>query len=156
MKARPFIRLFDSQQYLNSLPNSDVCMAMTWSGDYAVAAQRAADAGVKINLAYTVPKEGSNLWFDAMLIPKDAPHAQNALLFLNYMMRPDVIADCTNYIGYANGNQASKKLISKDILDDPAIYPDSETQERMFQSVVRDEAMQRIITREWTRLKTGQ
>jgi putrescine transport system substrate-binding protein len=156
MKARPFIRLFDSQQYLNSLPNSDVCMAMTWSGDYAVAAQRAADAGVKINLAYTVPKEGSNLWFDAMLIPKDAPHPQNALLFLNYMMRPDVIADCTNYIGYANGNEASKKLISKDILDDPAIYPDAETQKRMFQSVVRDEAMQRVITREWTRLKTGQ
>ena len=156
MKARPFIRLFDSQQYLNSLPNSDVCMAMTWSGDYAVAAARAAEAGVKINLAYTVPKEGSNLWFDAMLIPKDAPHPDNAHLFLNYMMRPDVIADCTNYIGYANGNEASKKLISPDILNDQAIYPNAETQKRMFQSVVRDEAMQRVITREWTRLKTGQ
>ena len=156
MKARPFIRLFDSQQYLNSLPNKDVCMAMTWSGDYAVAAARAEEAGVEINLAYTVPKEGSNLWFDAMLIPKDAPHPDNAHLFLNYMMRPDVIADCTNYIGYANGNQASKPLISPDILNDQAIYPNAETQKRMFQSVVRDEAMQRVVTREWTRLKTGQ
>lgn len=156
MKARPFIRLFDSQQYLNSLPNNDVCMAMTWSGDYAVAAARAEEAGVKINLAYTVPKEGSNLWFDAMLIPKDAPHPDNAHLFLNYMMRPDVIAECTNYIGYANGNEASKKLISADILNDQAIYPNEETQKRMFQSVVRDEAVQRVITREWTRLKTGQ
>ena len=156
MKARPFIRLFDSQQYLNSLPNKDVCMAMTWSGDYAVAAARAEEAGVEINLAYTVPKEGSNLWFDAMLIPKDAPHPDNAHLFLNYMMRPDVIADCTNYIGYANGNQASKPLISPDILNDQAIYPNAETQKRMFQSVVRDEAVQRVITREWTRLKTGQ
>ena len=117
---------------------------------------RAEEAGVKINLAYTVPKEGSNLWFDAMLIPKDAPNPENALLFLNYMMRPDVIADCTNYIGYANGNQASKPLISPDILNDPAIYPDAETQKRMFPSVVRDEAVQRVITREWTRLKTGQ
>ena len=156
MKARPFIRLFDSQQYLNSLPNKDICMAMTWSGDYSVAAARAEEAGVKITLAYTVPKEGSNLWFDAMLIPKDAPHPENAHLFLNYMMRPDVIADCTNYIGYANGNKASKSLISPDILNDQAIYPDEETQKRMFQSVVRDEAVQRIITREWTRLKTGQ
>jgi putrescine transport system substrate-binding protein len=156
MKARPFIRLFDSQQYLNSLPNSDVCMAMTWSGDYAVAATRAQEAGVKINLAYTVPKEGSNLWFDAMLIPKDAPHPDNAHLFLNYMMRPDVIAECTNYIGYANGNAASKKLISPDILNDQAIYPNEETQKRMFQSVVRNEDIQRVITREWTRLKTGQ
>jgi len=155
LKARPYIRLFDSQQYLNSLPNKDVCMAMTWSGDYAVAAQRAADAGVKINLAYTIPKEGSNLWFDAMLIPKDAPHPENALLFLNYMLRPDVIADCTNYIGYANGNAASRKFVKKDILEDPAIYPDAEVQKRMFPSVVRNEDVQRVITREWTRLKTG-
>jgi putrescine transport system substrate-binding protein len=156
MKVRPYIKLFDSQLYLNDLPNSERCLAMTWSGDYAVAALRAEEAGVKINLAYTVPKEGSNLWFDAMLIPKDAPNPENALLFLNYMMRPDVIADCTNYIGYANGNQASKPLISPDILNDPAIYPDAETQKRMFPSVVRDEAVQRVITREWTRLKTGQ
>ena len=156
MKVRPYIKLFDSQLYLNDLPNSERCLAMTWSGDYAVAALRAEEAGVKINLAYTVPKEGSNLWFDAMLIPKDAPNPENAHLFLNYMMRPDVIADCTNYIGYANGNQASKPLISPDILNDPAIYPDAETQKRMFPSVVRDEAVQRVITREWTRLKTGQ
>jgi putrescine transport system substrate-binding protein len=156
MKVRPYIKLFDSQLYLNDLPNSERCLAMTWSGDYAVAALRAEEAGVKINLAYTVPKEGSNLWFDAMLIPKDAPNPENATLFLNYMMRPDVIADCTNYIGYANGNRASKPLISPDILNDPAIYPDAETQKRMFPSVVRDEAVQRVITREWTRLKTGQ
>lgn len=156
MKVRPFVKLFDSQQYLNSLPNGDICIAMTWSGDYAVAAQRAEEAGLKINLAYTVPKEGSNIWFDAMLMPKDAPNVANAHLFLNYMMRPDVIADCTNYTYYANGNLASKKFVNKDILEDPAIYPDAETQKRMFPSVVRNEEMQRVITREWTRLKTGQ
>jgi putrescine transport system substrate-binding protein len=156
MKVRPYLRLFDAQQYLNSLPNSDICLAMTWSGDYAVAAARAEEAGIKINLSYTVPKEGSNIWFDAMLIPKDAPNPDNAHLFLNYMLRPDVIAECTNYIYYANGNQASKKLVLPEILEDPAIYPDAETQKRMFPAVVRDEAVQRVITREWTRLKTGQ
>jgi putrescine transport system substrate-binding protein len=155
MNVRPYIQLFDSQQYLNALPNGDRCLAMTWSGDYAVAATRAEEAGLKINLAYTIPKEGSNIWFDAMLIPKDAPNPENALLFMNYMLRPDVAADCTNYIYYANGNQASKQFVNKEILDDPAIYPDAETQKRMFPSVVRDEAMQRVITREWTRLKTG-
>lgn len=155
MKVRPYIQLFDSQQYLNALPNGDRCIAMTWSGDYAVAAARAEEAGLKINLAYTVPKEGSNIWFDAMLIPKDAPNPDNAHLFLNYMLRPDVIAECTNYTYYANGNAASKKLVLPEILDDPAIYPDAETQKRMFPSVVRDESVQRVITREWTRLKTG-
>lgn len=156
LKIRPFIQLFDSQQYLNALPNGDRCIAMTWSGDYAVAAGRAEEAGLNINLAYAVPKEGSNIWFDAMLIPKDAPNVENAHLFLNYMLRPDVIAECTNYTYYANGNQASKALVLPEILEDPAIYPDTETQKRMFPSVVRDEAMQRVITREWTRLKTGQ
>jgi putrescine transport system substrate-binding protein len=156
MKVRPYVRLFDAQQYLNSLPNSDICLAMTWSGDYAVAAARAEEAGLKINLSYTVPKEGSNIWFDAMLVPKDAPHPDNAILFLNYMLRPEVIAECTNYIYYANGNQASRKFVLPEILEDPAIYPDAETQKRMFPAVVRDEAVQRVITREWTRLKTGQ
>lgn len=156
MKVRPYIKLFDSQQYLNDLPNSDRCLAMTWSGDYAVAAARAEEAGLDIELAYTVPKEGSNIWFDAMLIPADAPNVENAHLFLNYMMRPDVIADCTNYTYYANGNRAARNLVLPEILEDPAIYPDEETQKRMFPSVVRDEAVQRVITREWTRLKTGQ
>jgi putrescine transport system substrate-binding protein len=156
LKARPFIRLFDSQQYMNSLPNSDICLAMTWSGDYAVAAGRAEEAGLDIELAYTVPKEGSNIWFDAMLIPKDAPNVENAHLFLNYMLRPDVIAECTNYTYYANGNQAAKALVLPEILEDPAIYPDAETQKRMFPSVVRSEDVQRVVTREWTRLKTGQ
>jgi putrescine transport system substrate-binding protein len=156
MKVRPYVRLFDAQQYLNSLPNRDICIAMTWSGDYAVAAGRAEEAGVEINLAYTVPKEGSNIWFDAMLIPKDAPNPDNAHLFLNYMLRPDVIAECTNYTYYANGNKASWPLVLPEILEDPAIYPDEETQKRMFPAVVRDEEIQRVITREWTRLKTGQ
>jgi putrescine transport system substrate-binding protein len=156
MKVRPYIKLFDSQQYLNDLPNSDRCLAMTWSGDYAVAAARAEEAGVDIELAYSVPKEGSNIWFDAMLIPADAPNVENAHLFLNYMLRPDVIAACTNYTYYANGNAAAKPLVLPEILEDPAIYPDEETQKRMFPSVVRNEDVQRVITREWTRLKTGQ
>ena len=155
MKVRPFIKLFDSQQYLNSLPGGDMCLVMTWSGDYAVAANRAAEAGVDIELAYTIPKEGSNIWFDAMLIPSDAPNADNAHLFLNYMMRPDVIADATNYIYYANGNLASRPMILPEILEDPAIYPNEEVQKRMFPAVERDEKIQRVITREWTRLKTG-
>jgi putrescine transport system substrate-binding protein len=156
MKARPFVKAFDAQQYLNGLPNGDVCLAMTWSGDYAVAATRAEEAGIEIALAYTVPAEGSNIWFDAMLIPDDAPHPENAHKFLNYMMRPEVAAAATNYIYYANANEASKQFVNKDILEDPAIYPDAETMKRMFPAVVRSEDLQRVITREWTKLKTGQ
>lgn len=156
MKVRPFIRQFDSQQYLNSLPNGENCISMSWSGDYATASARAAEAGIDIELAYTIPKEGTNIWFDGMLIPADAPHPGNAHLFLDYMMRPEVIAAATNYTYYANANVPAKEFISPEILEDPAIYPDEEVLKRGFPSVIRSQELNRVITREWTRIKTGQ
>lgn len=155
-QVRPYITLFDTEGYLNALPNGDRCIAMSWSGDYATAQARAEEAGKKINLAYTVPKEGANIWFDGMLIPKDAPHPKNALLFINYMLRPDVIADATNYTNYANGNIKAKPLVNADITSNPAIYPDTETMARLYPAVERSNNVQRILTREWTRFKAGQ
>jgi putrescine transport system substrate-binding protein len=155
MKVRPYIRLFDSSGYLNSLPNQDQCMAMTWSGDYAVASGRAAEAGLDVSIAYIIPKEGTNIWFDAMLIPADAPHPNNAHLFLDYMMRPKVIADATNYIWYANANAKAREFVNPDILNDPAVYPSAEVLARGFASVMRSPEIQRVITEQWTRLKSG-
>ncbi|WP_395019891.1 polyamine ABC transporter substrate-binding protein [Dongia sp.] len=156
MKVRPYIRKFDSAGYLNDLPNSDLCIAMSWSGDYATATQRAIDAKVKINLAYTIPKEGTNIWFDAMVVPKDAPHPKNAMLFINFMMRPEVAAANTNFTYYATANMAAMKFVNKDILDDPAIYPDPKVMANGYPSVVRNGDIQQLIAREWTRFKTGQ
>jgi putrescine transport system substrate-binding protein len=156
MKVRPYIRKFDSAGYLNDLPNGDLCIAMSWSGDYATATQRAIDSKIKINLAYTIPKEGTNIWFDAMVVPKDAPHPKNAMLFINYMMRPEVAAANTNMTYYATANMAAMKYVNKDILDDPAIYPDPKVMANGYPSVVRDVDLQRVMTREWTRFKTGQ
>ena len=156
MKVRPFIKKFDSAGYLNDLPNKDLCVAMSWSGDYATATQRAIDAKIKINLAYTIPKEGTNIWFDAMVVPKDAPHPKNAMLFINFMMRPEVAAANTNVSYYATANMAAMKYVNKDILDDPAIYPDPKVMANGYPSTVRDLEIQQLITREWTRFKTGQ
>jgi putrescine transport system substrate-binding protein len=156
MKVRPYIRKFDSSGYLNDLPNGDLCVAMTWSGDFATATARAEEAGIKVNLDYTIPKEGTNIWFDAMMVPKDAPHPKNAMLFINYMLRPDVAAANTNFTYYATANMAAMKYINKDILDDYRIYPDAKVMANGYPSVVRDDEIQQVITREWTRFKTGQ
>jgi len=156
VKVRPYIRKFDSAGYLNDLPNGDLCIAMSWSGDYATATQRAIDAKIKINLAYTIPKEGTNIWFDAMIVPKDAPHPKNAMLFIDFMMRPEVAAANTNTTYYATANMAAMKYVNKEILDDPAIYPDPKVMANGYPSVVRDVEIQKVITREWTRFKTGQ
>jgi putrescine transport system substrate-binding protein len=156
MAVRPYIRSFDSQAYLDGLPNADVCIAMSWSGDFAVANNRAQEAGAKVTLEYTVPKEGANIWFDGMLIPKDAPHPENALLFLNYMLRPEVMAACTNYTYYANSNRASWPLVNEDVINDPRIFPTEETRKNLYGSNIVADDMLRARTRLWTKFKTGQ
>ena len=156
MKVRPYIRKFDSSGYLNDLPNGDLCVAMTWSGDFATAMSRAEEAGLKITLDYTIPKEGTNIWFDAMMVPKDAPHPKNAMLFINFMLRPEVAAANTNFTYYATANMAAMKYINKEILDDYRIYPDAKVMANGYPSAVRDTGIQQVITREWTRFKTGQ
>ncbi len=153
--VRQYIKTFDSSNYLNALPNKELCVANDWSGDYATATSRASDAGVKINLAYYVPKSGSPLWFDSWAIPADAPHLDNAFKFLDYLMDPEVIAKCTNFTYYANANMDASKYVDKSILDDPAVYTPPELVKRLWTSKSLSEKATRAMTRAWTKIKTG-
>jgi putrescine transport system substrate-binding protein len=153
LAVRPYIRTFDSEAFMNALPNKELCIAMSWSGDYETAIARAKAAGVKINLAFTVPKEGANIWYDAWLVPAGAPHPDAAMRFLNFMLDPKVIAETTNQIHYGNDNLASRTLIDPAILKNPAIYP---TATNLYQSQEVNAATERLRTRCWTRIKTGE
>ncbi|UVL38740.1 polyamine ABC transporter substrate-binding protein [Pseudomonas sp. B21-040] len=155
LTVRPYIKKFDSVNYLTSLPNGDVCMAMTWSGDYATAMARAEEAKLKIKLAYFIPKEGSLIWFDNMYIPADAPHVANAHKFLEYLMQPQVMADVTDFIHYANSNAAATPLVDADVRNNLAIYPDEETRRRLFPQKTQDAKEMRAITRVWSTVKSG-
>ena len=156
MKIRPFIRKFHSSEYINALANGDICLAVGWSGDVFQARDRAAEADQGVVVDYVVPKEGAEMWFDQMAIPADAPHPDEAHAFLNYIMKPEVIAKASNYVSYANGNKASQEFIDKDVIDDPAIYPDAETLGKLFTVSPYDPKTQRIVTRTWTKIVTGQ
>jgi putrescine transport system substrate-binding protein len=103
-----------------------------------------------------VPKEGALMWFDQMAIPKDAPHADNAHTFINYMMRPEVIAKATNYVWYANGNKASQPMLEEDLLSDTSVYPTEEMMKSMYIVTPYDPRTQRVVTRLWTKVKSGQ
>jgi putrescine transport system substrate-binding protein len=155
MAVRPYIRAFDSTEYMNGLANKEFCISMSWSGDYAASRARAKAAGVEVNLAFTVPKEGANGSFDALLIPAGAPHPQAAHLFLNFMMQPRVIAAVTNDIHYANDNLAANAFVNPDILNDPAVYPTPAVEARLYESAEVSPALERIRTRTWTRIKTA-
>ncbi|ODT06091.1 MAG: spermidine/putrescine ABC transporter substrate-binding protein PotF [Mesorhizobium sp. SCN 65-20] len=156
LKVRPFIRKFHSSEYINALANGDICVAVGWSGDVFQARDRAAEADQGVVVDYVVPKEGAEMWFDQMAIPADAQHVPEALEFINYMMKPEVAAKASNYIYYANGNKASQQFIEKDIIEDPAIYPDDATLQKLFTVSPYDPKTQRLITRSWTKIVTGQ
>jgi putrescine transport system substrate-binding protein len=154
-QVRPYITYFSSTKLLLDLPSEEVCIAMSWSGDYSVATNRAKEAGIDINLGYIIPKEGGGMWFDSMYIPEDAPHRENAYLFLNYMLRPDVIAASSNYIGYANANKSATPLVNPSLTGDTAVYPDKDTLARLETTEVLAPKEERKRSRTWTRIKTG-
>jgi putrescine transport system substrate-binding protein len=155
LAVRPYIRAFDSSEYMNGLANGEYCISMSWSGDYATSRARARAAGVDVHLAFTVPKEGANASFDALLIPADAPHPLAAHKFLNFILEPRVIAEVTNDIHYANDNQAASAYVDPQILNDPDVYPTAAVEARLYQSGEVAPVLERLRTRTWTRIKTG-
>jgi len=155
LAVRPYIRAFDSTEYMNGLANGEFCISMSWSADYATARARAKAAGIDVNLAFTVPKEGANGSYDAWLIPADAPHPLAAHRFLNYMLEPRVIAAVTNDIHYANDNAAADPYVDPQIRADPAVYPSAAVEARLYHAVEAGPALERLRTRTWTRIKTG-
>ncbi|MGN6468722.1 MAG: polyamine ABC transporter substrate-binding protein [Rhizobiaceae bacterium] len=156
LKVRPYVRKFHSSEYINALANGDICVAIGYSGDVLQARDRADEAKQGVEIGYSIPKEGAQMWFDQMAIPADAKHVAEAHEFLNYLMKPEVIAKSTNYVYYANGNKASQQFVNKDILDDPNIYPTKEVEEKLFTITPLDPKSQRLLTRMWTKVVTGQ
>jgi putrescine transport system substrate-binding protein len=155
MSVRPYVRTFDSSEYMNGLADLEFCISMSWSGDYAAIRARAKAAGIDVPLKFTIPAEGANGSFDALLIPAGAPHPKAAYQFLNFILRPRVIAQITNDIHYGNDNQAANAFVDPRILNDPAVYPTPEIQSRLYQSAEVSPALERIRTRTWTRIKTA-
>jgi len=155
MLVRPYIRYFSNQKMQIDLASQEVCVAMSWSGDYAQAAVRAREAGLDLTLHYTMPKEGSGLWVDGVYMPVDAPHKDNAYLFLNFLMRADIAADIANEVHYANLNKASWPLVDPKIMNDPGIYPPKEDWHVLYPVKTVDPKRERVRTRSFARVKAG-
>ncbi|MDE1974206.1 MAG: polyamine ABC transporter substrate-binding protein [Hyphomicrobiales bacterium] len=154
-RIRPYVRKFHSSEYLNALANGEICLVVGFSGDIKQAQKRAAEGKDGVAVGYAIPKDGAQLWFDNLAIPKDAPDVAEAHALINYLLDPEVAAKNTNFISYANGNLASQKFIDKSILDDRANYPDAATMAKLYVVTAHDQKTQRLINRLWTRIKTG-
>ena len=155
MAVRPHIQKFHSSEYINALANGEICVAFGWSGDILQARDRAAEADNGVEVEYHIPTEGALMWFDQMAIPVDAPNPEAAHVFLNFIMDPENMATASNYVYYANGNKASQEFLVEDVIGDPAIYPDEATLENLYTVTPFDPREQRVLTRLWTKIKSG-
>jgi putrescine transport system substrate-binding protein len=152
---RPFVRNIDPAP-IAPLATGDVCLELAWSGDVEAARNRAVEAATGARIAYLIPREGALTTIDMVAIPADAPHPRNAQMWMNYLLRPDVMAGISNYIKYPNGVAASLPLIDTAVRNDPAVYPDAETRARLVSSAPVPLNYSRLVARAWTRFRTGQ
>jgi putrescine transport system substrate-binding protein len=154
LKIRPYIRSINSSEYIEALANGDLCVALAYNGDVMQARDRAQDANKGIQIKYSIPKEGTILWFDMLAIPKDAPHPDSAYAFINFVMTPEVIGEITNFKGYANANAMAQPLPS--VKNDPGIYPTPELLPKLTVQLSDSDDQTRAITRVWEKFKTAQ
>jgi putrescine transport system substrate-binding protein len=154
-KIRPYIKKFHSSQYINDLANGDLCISLGYSGDIVQARTRAAEAKNGVEIAYTIPKEGAQLSTDMMAIPASAKHPDNAHLFIDFILRPEVIAAITNAVGYPNPNALATDMIDEDIRNDPSVYPPDAVRAKFFVDKPASADYERARTRAWTKVKSG-
>jgi putrescine transport system substrate-binding protein len=155
-KVRPYVTLFSSSGYINDMANGNVCAVMGWSGDINIARQRAIDNKTGQNIQALIPKTGGILFFDVMAIPKDAPHPQNALKWINYILRPEVSAALTNKVFYANANKASRPFVLAPLANNPTLFLSPDDLSHMVgppDNWTND--IRRLQNRTYTKFKTG-
>ncbi len=153
MKVRPDITYFHSSRYISDLANGEICVSVGWSGDIFQAASRAEEAENGIEISYYIPKEGTLMWADMMVIPKDAKNVDAAHAWINFILEPKIGAELTNYIWYGSPNKASEEFIDEEILSDPGIYPPKGT--KLFTNETMPMKIDRVMTRIWTAIKKG-
>ena len=154
-KIRPYIRYFDNDRNINDLANGETCVAMSWNGNVAIAQAQAQQAGKAFTLGYSIPEEGTLIWLDALVVPKDAPHPEAAWKLLDYLMRPEVIAPITDTIHYANAITAADSLVDASIRNAPGTYPPAQVRARLYGKNDNGKAFNRELTRAFSRLKSG-
>lgn len=153
--AKENIRYFHSSKYISDLANGDVCVAIGYNGDILQSQDRAAEAGLGVDIKYAIPKEGTLVWFDLMAIPADAPHPEAALKFIDFILKKDIAAAISNYVFYAVPNTAAEPLLDDEVKNNKGIYPTQAVKEKLYVQTAHTARFDRQLTRAWTNIKTG-
>jgi putrescine transport system substrate-binding protein len=155
-KIRPYVRNFETSGEIEAMANGDICISIGYNGDIVQARKHAKEAKNGVVIRYVIPKEGSMLWITLLAIPRDASHAANAHLFINYMMTPQVMGDITNSVGFANAIPGASPYLDSSVTADSIIYPTPDERKRLIVPMEAPPEQNRALTRMWQKFKTGQ
>ncbi|WP_339413728.1 polyamine ABC transporter substrate-binding protein [Pseudomonas sp. EA_35y_Pfl2_R5] len=155
LKLRPHIAYFNSSKFITDLSNGDICVAVGWAGGMLDAKASAEEANNGVHIEYSLPKEGAPAWFDTLVLLKDAPHPEQGWAFIDYLLRPEVVAPITDYLRYPNGNRSATALLNPVTRSNPAVYPPAEAMARLFSLQPLPMKAERIRTRVWSKVKSG-
>jgi len=153
LKVRPYIKTFDNYAY-QRMPEKEFCVAVTWGPDGLLAMSGAEEANTGVKLDFFLPKV-SNFWVDGWVIPADAENVENALLFINYTLRPQVAANDSNFTWYATANKDAIPMIDEEVTSSPAAFPTPAQVSKMYTLNPLPPRIERIRTRTWTNFKAG-
>lgn len=153
--VRPYIKHFKTASIISEMAEGDICLALGWSGDALIAASRAVEAKKDFEVKYMIPKEGTELFCDTMVIPKDAPNKDGAYQLMNHLLAPENVSQFTNSFKYPNANTKATALVDQTIRDNKNIYPPKEAMAKIFAARPRDPKSLRLVTRAWTRFTSG-
>jgi len=154
LKVRPYVKTFDNYAY-QRMPQKEFCIAFTWGPDGLLAMSGAEDADTGVVLDFFQPEEAAQFWVDGWVIPADAKNIDNAHLFLNYMMRPQVGANDTNFVWYATANKDALPMIDDAVKSSTAAFPSPGQIQRMYTVSPLPPKIERLETRTWTNFKAG-
>ncbi|WP_263263670.1 polyamine ABC transporter substrate-binding protein [Pseudomonas sp. RIT-PI-S] len=155
VKIKPYITYFHSSKYMADIANGDICVAVGYSGSFSQAENRAKEAKNGVTVDMRLPKEGAPIWFDMLAIPADAANPDDAHAFINYLLRPEVIAPISDFVGYPNPNKDATDKVDPAIRTNPNLYPTEQAMTTLYTLKPLDQAGERMRTRTWTRIKSG-
>ncbi|TKD21922.1 extracellular solute-binding protein [Rhodobacter capsulatus] len=153
-QIRPYVTL-DKGRMMTDMANGDICLAIGFSGDLIGARMRATEAGNGQHITYVIPKEGTLAWISALAIPKNAPNPAAGNAFINHLLDPKQASVMSLTLGYANGVEGSRALLPPEMANDPVMFPDDATMQRLFTGSAENPKVTRLLNREWTRFRTA-
>jgi putrescine transport system substrate-binding protein len=154
-EVQPYLRRISTAGYYQQLAEGDLCLAIGYSGDAMVARRMVNESHGKVTLEYSFTREMVPFYIDNMVIPADSPNPAAAQAFINFVMRPDISASVTRFIGFATANAAAVPLLEPAVRNNTLIYPPPATRNRFELQRVYTPEETRAFTRAWLLFKSG-